>query len=84
MEHMYVHSVVCENVLRFLVAIFGQSINCVYMIWNCPVRSRYAAKVFPLPRFYQILSCKIYYKRKKKLYEFKQAIRIRFTGISSR
>ena len=33
-------------------------VSCVYRIWNCPIRSRHAAEVLPLPRFYQILSWK--------------------------
>ena len=61
-------------------------------IWKCvsvyigfgiyPIRNRHIAEVLSLPRFYQIVSWK---KNKKKIYtRFKQAIRLRFTRISSR
>ena len=81
MEHMYVHSVVMKMCWVAGWHIW-KNVNCVYKIWNCLIRSRRAAEVLPLPRFYQILSWK---KKEKKFYtRFKQAIRLRFTEVSSR
>ena len=50
---MYVHSVVLRKCVGLLVAIFWNSEICVYRIWNCLIRSRHAAEVLPLPRFFK-------------------------------
>ena len=55
MDHMYVHSVVVKMCWVAGCHIW-KNVSCVYRIWNCPIRSRHAAEVLPLPRFYQILS----------------------------
>ena len=81
MDHMCVNSVIVK--MCWVVGChIWKNVSCVYRIWNCPIRSRHAAEVLPLPRFYQILLGK---KKKKKIYtRFKQAIRLRFIGIFSR
>ena len=59
MEHMYVHSIVLGECVGMLVTIFGYSVKLdVYRIWNYTICSCHAAEVFPLLRFYQILSYK--------------------------
>ena len=81
MEHMYVDSVVVKMCWVAGCHIW-KNVNCVYRIWNCPIRNRHAAEVLPLPRFYQILSWK---KKEKNFYmRFKQAIQLRFIEVSSR
>ena len=64
--------------------IFGYSVKLdVYRIWNYTIRNHHVAEVFPLLRYYQILSL----KNKRKFFfigGFKQAIQLRFTGVSSR
>ena len=57
MEHMYGHSVAVK---MCWVASCHIWIKCKLCIqdWNCPIRSRHAAEVLPLPRFDQILSWK--------------------------
>ena len=59
---MYVHNVVVKMCWVAGWHIW-KNVNCVCRIWNCPIRSRHAAEVLPLPRFYQILS----WKKKKKI-----------------
>ena len=57
MEHMYVHRAVLGECVGMMVVMFGYSANLdVYRIWNFTMCRRHAAEVFPLLRFYQILS----------------------------
>ena len=48
---MYVHSVVVKMCWVAGCHIW-KNVNCVYKIWNCPIRCRHAAEVLPLPRFF--------------------------------
>ena len=80
MEHMYVHSVVMRmcwyagyHIWKCKLCI--QDLELSYIQLSC-CRGFSAAKILPNPKLE---------KERKKIYtSFKQAIRLRFTGVSSR